>query len=63
LPVKIVAKSVGYESRSYFSRVFRAGYGHNPASFRTLGTSPQHEPRTGVPASSGRLLIARWLDQ
>jgi AraC-like DNA-binding protein len=44
LPVKLVAKSIGYASRSYFSRAFRAAYGQDPASFRTFGTSPEDEP-------------------
>ena len=44
LPVKLVAKSIGYSSRSYFSRAFRAAYGRDPASFRTFGTSPEDEP-------------------
>ncbi len=44
LPVKLVAKSIGYSSRSYFSRAFRAAYGQDPASFRTFGTSPEDEP-------------------
>jgi AraC-like DNA-binding protein len=35
LPVAVVAKSIGYASRSYFSRAFRAAYGKDPASFRT----------------------------
>ena len=44
LPVKLVAKSIGYASRSYFSRAFRAAYGQDPASFRAFGTSPEDEP-------------------
>ncbi len=36
LPVKLVAKSIGYSSRSYFSRAFRAAYGQDPASFRSF---------------------------
>lgn len=34
LPVQIVALAVGYASRSYFSRAFRAAYGADPKSFR-----------------------------
>ncbi len=34
LPIKVVAKSVGYESRSYFSRAFRAAYGVDPTEYR-----------------------------
>jgi transcriptional regulator GlxA family with amidase domain len=45
LPVKLVAASVGYASRSYFSRAFRAAYGVDPTGFRTttalMGQPPQ----------------------
>ncbi len=34
LPIKVIATSVGYASRSYFSRSFRAAYGIDPKSFR-----------------------------
>lgn len=34
LPIQIVAMTVGYASRSYFSRAFRAAYGTDPKSFR-----------------------------
>lgn len=34
LPVSAVAQSVGYESRTYFSRAFRAEFGIDPRSFR-----------------------------
>jgi AraC-like DNA-binding protein len=39
LPVKTVAKSVGYASRSYFSRAFKAFYGIGPAGFRATGAA------------------------
>lgn len=55
LPIKLVAKSIGYASRSYFSRAFRATYGHDPATFRSFGTSPQDEPWAdkAAPVGSG----------
>lgn len=34
LPVAAVARKVGYASRTYFSRAFRAAYGKDPQSFR-----------------------------
>ncbi len=34
LPIKAVARSVGYASRSYFSRAFRSLYGADPTAFR-----------------------------
>jgi len=36
LPVKVIASSVGYASRSHFSRAFRAFYNVDPKSYRTL---------------------------
>ena len=35
LPVKVIAGSIGYASRSYFSRAFRAAYGKDPSKFRS----------------------------
>lgn len=37
LPVKVIASSVGYESRSSFSRTFEAAYGAAPTTFRSTG--------------------------
>ena len=34
LPVQVVAVAVGYASRSYFSRAFKATYGVDPKTFR-----------------------------
>lgn len=35
LPVKAVAAAVGFDSRSYFSRAFRAKFGVDPTAYRT----------------------------
>lgn len=37
LPVKKIARVVGYESRSYFSRAFRARYALDPSDYRSRG--------------------------
>jgi AraC family transcriptional activator of mtrCDE len=42
IPVKKIAHVVGYESRSYFSRAFRARYDVDPTDYRTRG--PAREP-------------------
>lgn len=34
LPVEAIARSIGYESRTYFSRAFRAEFGASPRTFR-----------------------------
>ncbi len=33
-PIKTIAQSVGYASRSYFSRAFRRAFGNDPTRFR-----------------------------
>ena len=35
IPVNVVAASVGYSSRSYFSRAFRAAFGVDPTTYRS----------------------------
>lgn len=40
LPVKSVAASVGYASRSHFSRAFQARYGLDPSAFRRTSAHP-----------------------
>jgi AraC-like DNA-binding protein len=44
LPIKVIASSVGYSSRSYFSRAFRAAYGADPTAFRAFGGYAEQEP-------------------
>ncbi|WP_408903003.1 AraC family transcriptional regulator [Methylobacterium radiotolerans] len=34
MPVKVIAASVGYTSRSYFSHAFKAAYGVDPSAYR-----------------------------
>ena len=44
LPVKVVANTIGYASRSYFSRAFRATYGLEPRRYREVGGQEEREP-------------------
>lgn len=44
LPVKVIASSMGYASRSHFSRAFRAAYGMDPTKFRGVGTQAPVDP-------------------
>lgn len=39
LPVKVIAASMGYASRSHFSRAFRSAYGMDPSKFRRVAAS------------------------
>ncbi len=50
LPVKIIASSVGYASRSAFSRAFEALYAAGPSDFRSFGGRDEGEPPTIGPA-------------
>lgn len=46
LPVKVVAASVGFSSRSHFSRAFRDAYGSDPTAFRNReGSAALDAPR------------------
>lgn len=58
LPVKVVAASLGFASRSHFSRAFRRAYGADPSTYR------KHHDRNTIelPANSGRSLIDKLSD-
>jgi AraC-like DNA-binding protein len=43
LPIKVVSNSIGYTSRSAFSRAFRAIYGIDPKTFRVIGDPEEPE--------------------
>lgn len=47
LPIKAVAWSVGFASRSHFSRAFKAAYGTDPSAYRRSGV--QHEESSEPP--------------
>lgn len=55
LPVKVVAASLGFGSRSHFSRAFRRAYGADPSTYR------KHHDRNIIelPANGGRSLIEK----
>ena len=54
LPIKIVASTIGYASRSSFSRAFEAIYGVAPTDYRSDGGADEIEPRKAS-ASTPRL--------
>ena len=45
LPVKVIASTIGYASRTAFSRAFELIYGAGPADFRSFGGQDEGEPR------------------
>lgn len=55
LPVKVIAASMGFASRSHFSRAFRRAYGADPSAYRK-----KHDRNIiEIPANSGRNWLAR----
>jgi transcriptional regulator GlxA family with amidase domain len=38
--IEAIAATVGFRSRSHFSRLFRERFGVDPSSFRRIGTEP-----------------------
>jgi AraC family transcriptional activator of mtrCDE len=62
VPVKVVAASAGFSSRSHFSRVFHQIYGTDPSTFRksgsrepTLGPRPDRKLGRNAPIVSPRV--------
>ena len=43
LPIGVIATSIGYASRSYFSRAFRAAYGVEPKRYRQVGGQDERD--------------------
>ncbi|MDQ6869623.1 MAG: helix-turn-helix domain-containing protein, partial [Pseudomonadota bacterium] len=41
ISVKVIAASIGFASRSHFSRAFRDAYGADPRNFRKTVTSSE----------------------
>ena len=44
LPIKVIASSVGYASRSSFSKAFEIEFGAAPTNFRLVGGQEEGEP-------------------
>jgi AraC-like DNA-binding protein len=58
LPVKVIAASLGFASRSHFSRAFRRAYGSDPSTYRK-----RHDHNiVELPANAGRSLIEKLSD-
>jgi len=59
LPVKVIAASVGFASRSHFSRAFSAAYGADPSGFRKeaeQGERSANGTRDVSPGQTNRLM-------
>lgn len=44
LPIKVISTSVGYGSRSHFSRAFSAAYGIDPTTYRSVNAYQEEPP-------------------
>ena len=55
-PIKVIAASIGFSSRSHFSRAFRQAYGHDPRSFRK--SASQAIPDAPAPLHGSRRIFA-----
>ena len=53
LPVQIIGRMVGYESRTYFSRAFRAAHGADPRRFRISSRTANGLPGAAERSASG----------
>jgi AraC-like DNA-binding protein len=58
LPIKVIAASLGFVSRSHFSRAFRRAYGSDPSTYRKRHDRNLIE----LPGNSGRSLIDKLSD-
>lgn len=57
LPIKLIAASVGYASRSYFTRAFRTAYGVDPKTFRANAADrDQGAQLAGMPSLAQRIV-------
>lgn len=50
MPVKVIAASIGFSSRSHFSRAFRDAYGADPSAYRRTAIEAD-APRPTIPAN------------
>lgn len=57
LPVNVIASSIGYASRSYFSRAFRAAYGLDPKTYRQVSGQEEREPERIVEGAASAPLV------
>ena len=56
--IKVIAASIGFASRSHFSRAFRAAYGTDPRNFRKTVTKPEIDAPRPLRGSRGDFGLA-----
>ena len=56
LPVKVIAASIGFASRSHFSRAFASAYGADPSRFRQDITNEQHGVTARNVSTNGEMM-------
>ena len=57
LPIKVIAASIGFRSRSHFSRAFRDAYGSDPSKFRKTITKPELDAPRALRGSRERFAL------
>ena len=57
LPIKVIAASIGFQSRSHFSRAFRDAYGSDPSKFRKTITKPELDAPRSLRGSRERFAL------
>lgn len=57
LPIKVIAGSTGFASRSHFSRAFRTAYASDPSAYRSARFNTGDDP----PANDGRDWLTRMI--
>ena len=58
LPVKLIASSVGYASRSYFTRAFRSAYATDPTSFCTRAARRDQDTQLATEPSLAERVVS-----
>ena len=59
LPIKLVAVSVGYTSRSYFTRAFRNAHGIDPKAFRARAAQSDQAAQLATVPSLGERIVSK----
>lgn len=63
VPIKVIAGSIGFASRSHFSRAFRDAYSTDPSTFRRALTRPELDAPRPLRGSRDRFSLADELKE